>query len=218
MPVVKTTSPVAASGAPHGDRRRSACRPQQDVRAWRRSCGAQHDRPLAVGDRARGDRQQHAALQLCGPRSSSSPSGSRSRSRPRPTRASRSTSTRFAGSPTAIRGTSRSSRPRPEVSFSTTSASVEVAGHDEVGVDRGERRLQAGRAHRRLLERAPPSRRARAARGRSRCSRSTPSRRPSMSAWRSLSARSGGFILRRVSSVADVLVGHRAGGAGSPRR
>ena len=34
----------------------------------------------------------------------------------------------------------------------------------------------------------------------------TPSRRPSMSAWRSRSVRSGGFIFIRVSSAADVLV------------
>ncbi len=47
--------------------------------------------------------------------------------------------------------------------------------------------------------RAPPSPRARAARGRWRCSRSCRRAGPSISAWRSSSARSGGFIFSRVS-------------------
>ena len=83
---------------------------------------------------------------------------------------------------------------------STTVASAEHAGHDELGVHRGERRLQAGRAHRRLLERhLLLVARVRGVVGGDAVDR--PVRRPSMSAWRSASVRSGGFIFMRVSSV-----------------
>ena len=63
----------------------------------------------------------------------------------------------------------------------------------------GEGGLEAGDAHRGLLERAPPCPRACAGRGRSRCMSIRPERTASISAWRSSSERSGGFILKRRS-------------------
>ena len=93
--------------------------------------------------------------------------------------ASRSTSVRFAGSPGAIaRRRQAEQRGAGGHPLDEQRRASSTPGSDQLGVERGERRLQPGRAHRRLLERAPPSRRARAARGRWRCSRSCPSRRP----------------------------------------
>src|SRR5688572_13601460 len=89
MPVVNTTSPVAACGAPQATPSKrvpsssrtnafEGFRPMviasSDLRTTshsqartfgrRYSCRAQDGRPLAVGDGARGDRQQHLAGEL----------------------------------------------------------------------------------------------------------------------------------------------------------
>ena len=59
----------------------------------------------------------------------------------------------FAGSPGAIRGIGSPYSAPPAVIRSTTSVELEHAGQDQLGVERRERGLQPGRAHRRLLER-----------------------------------------------------------------
>ena len=74
-------------------------------------------------------------------------------------------------------------------------------GSDQLGVEDREGGLEAGHAHRGLLERDLLLLGERAARGRWRCSRWCPSRSPSISAWRSSSERSGGFILKRASRL-----------------
>ena len=99
------------------------------------------ERALAVGDRAGGDRQQHAARAASRPgEAASSPSGSRSRPRRPPTRRRGRRGTRFAGS------SGRDPRDRqPEQRAAARhplddQLEVEHAGQHELGVERRERR------------------------------------------------------------------------------
>ena len=59
----------------------------------------------------------------------------------------------FASDPGASEGRSRPKGSAPPDEALDDEAEVEDAGQDQVGVDRGERGLEAGDAHRRLLER-----------------------------------------------------------------
>ena len=85
--------------------------------------------------------------------------------------------------------------------------SVEHAGDHQLGVHARRTRSPGRWCPSAPARTAPPSRRARAGRGRWRCSRSCPMRSPSMSARRSASVRSGGFIFRRVSRPRTACVG-----------
>ena len=127
-----------------------------------------------------------------------------------PTRPRGRPGTRFAGAPTAIRGTGRSSSAAPAVSRSTTSAERQHAGQR-----RARCRARRTRSRGRWCPSAPPrtgtSFSSRACGAWSVAMQSiVPSRRPSISAWRSASVRSGGFIFSRVSSARGTrLVGER---------
>ena len=115
--------------------------------------------------------------------------------------ASVSSRTRLAGAPTAMRGALEAEcAGRPGRHPLEQRLEREQARPDEVRVERGERRLEPGDSEGRLLERARPSRGARAARDRWRSQQIVPSRRPATSAARSSAERSGGFIFTFGSS------------------
>ena len=197
MPVVKTTSPVTGPGAPTASPSKRVAVLEQDVA---RSCGAQGERPLPVDDGAGGDRREHPAAAACARRSSSSPSGSRSRPRRPPTPRRGRSGTRSAGAPTAIRGVGRSEQRGARRELLDHQRQRQHAGHARARCRPRRTRSPARSCPSAPPRTAPPSPRARAARGRWRCSRWCRRAGPSISAWRSASARSGGFIFSRVSS------------------
>ena len=171
--------------------------------SFARSRGHPHrEAALPVGDPAGRDRHQHPAAQRRGRRSTSCPSGSPSPRAPASHSASRSSSARFASradrDPRRLEA-ERLARPAPI--RSTSSAEVEHARAARA-------RCRGRRTRSRARSRPSPPASNGTSFSSSECGAWSvatqsivPSRRPSISAWRSSSVRSGGFILKRESRL-----------------
>ncbi len=132
----------------------SAARSRSSTRAGltAASCGRHRERALPEGHGPGGDREQDLAAQRAGRQRSSSPSGSRSRTPPPPTRRRGRRARGWRARRPRSAGAGRPKSPPPAVMRSTSTPSGSAPGQHKVGVERGEGGLQAGRAHRRLLE------------------------------------------------------------------
>ena len=131
----------------------------------------EHDRALAVGDRAGRDRQQHAPPTACARRSSSSPSGSHSRYSP-------TTHSRAQVDEHEVRRLADRDPRDEQVDAAEARRQLLDDAATATACPAARARCRRPRTPSRgrscpsaPARRAPPSRRARAARGRSRCSR-----------------------------------------------